>query len=243
MVDHLAGDGAGLNLTWAVRDGIVCHNGEKFEPFLRPAATPNVPERITDRACQPSTWEGCIVRYADKIAYLGRDIEDALDGGFIDEREIPERVRAALGSKNGEIINTLVLDLIQSSQSGDAVRFSEERFAIINDLRAFNYRQIYFHPRLRQYEQYCRRIIDLLFSHLTGLYQEHGRDWDRYQASPIPLDQAWGRHLRRMTAFYDTEGSPPHQPVVDYISGMTDAYALTGARQILLPEPIRFPGH
>lgn len=243
VVDHLANDGQGLNLTWAVRDGIICHNGEKFEPSLCPSSHPNLPEAIRDRSCQPSTWEGCIVRYADKIAYLGRDLEDAIVAGLIAETDIPERVRLALGAKNGDIIRALVLDLIDASRAGDAIRFSSDRFDLINELKQFNYRHIYFHPRLRDYAGHCRLLLGQLFAHLSEALRRWGRDWPAWRASPVPLDQAFGRHLERTVAFYDAEGGPSHQPIVDYLAGMTDLYALAAARQILFPEPIRFAGH
>jgi dGTPase len=239
VVNFLANDGEGLNLTLGVRDGIVCHNGEKFEEHLAPAETVNVPEHITDRSCRPSTFEGCIVRYADKIAYLGRDLEDALEAGLVQESEIPERVQAVLGKKNGEIINAFILDIIHHSKDDGVIRLSPEKFDVMNELKRFNYSHIYFHPKLREYEKYCRTILCRLFEHLSELYSSHGREYHKYAESTMAFTRAYGKYLQRMDAFYQTEGFRPWRMAVDYISGMTDGYALSCMREITLPPVMK----
>ncbi len=238
VVDMLANDGRGLNLTFAVRDGIVCHNGEKFEPSLVPAETANVPEKVLDRNSRPSTWEGCIVRFSDKIAYLGRDIEDAIDAGLISEGDVPNLVRRELGGRNGEIINTLVVDLITASSDNAAIRFSPERFAIINELRRFNYERIYFHPKLREYGSYIDEIVSRLFTHLHDLVTRFGAEYPRYAASSLPIDRAFGHYLERMEQTYRRENAGPARMAADYLSGMTDEFALSCLRQITFPPPI-----
>ena len=115
VVDLLARNGQGLNLTWAVRDAIVCHNGERIDERLTPDETLRPPQEKRDRARRPATWEGCAVRFADKIAYLGRDIEDALAAGFITRADVPDPIARVLGTTNGEMINALVIDLIEQS--------------------------------------------------------------------------------------------------------------------------------
>lgn len=238
VVDLLANDGRGLNLTFAVRDGIVCHNGEKFEPSLVPAKSANIPETIHDRNALPSTWEGCIVRFSDKIAYLGRDIEDGIDAGLIAESDVPELVRRELGNRNGEIINTLVVDLIAASSGSGAIRFSPERFRIINELRRFNYERIYFHPRLQAYGSSISEIVRRLFIHLHGLVTRFGSDYSGYAASAVPLDRAFGNYLERMEPAYRLESAGPARMAADYLSGMTDEFALACLRQIIFPPPI-----
>ncbi|HEY9069023.1 MAG TPA: HD domain-containing protein [Candidatus Ozemobacteraceae bacterium] len=238
VVDMLANDGRGLNLTFAVRDGIVCHNGEKFEPSLVPAEAANIPETIHDRNARPSTWEGCIVRFSDKIAYLGRDIEDGIDAGLISEKDVPELVRRELGSRNGEIINTLVVDLIAASSDSGAIRFSPERFAIINELRRFNYERIYFHPRLREYGTYIEQIVRRLFDHLYALATLFREDQGRAGTRTLPLDRAFCEYLVRMAGAYGRESAGPERMAADYLSGMTDEFALSCFRQITFPPPI-----
>ena len=86
VVEKLTNQGEGLNLTYAVKDGIIFHNGESFEKSIKPDQTIKNLDTITDRKHLPTTYEGCIVRFSDKIAYLGRDIEDAIIAGFFFKR-------------------------------------------------------------------------------------------------------------------------------------------------------------
>jgi dGTPase len=236
VVDFLARDGEGLNLTRGVRDAIICHNGELFEQTLAPEKTPRLPEEKRDKNRLPATWEGCAVRFADKIAYLGRDLEDALLAGFVTIADVPPDIRAVLGSNNGEIINTLVIDLIENSAKSGVMGFSDEKFALLTQLRNFNYEHIYGHPRIRRYEAYCDRIIRTLFDHLLAQCE---RDPDE---PGLPLDVSFARFLSRMRPAYEREKSGPMHWVADYVAGMTDNYALAAMAQITLPEPISFPG-
>jgi len=92
----------GLNLTFAVRDGIVCHYGEGFEKELRPDQdkAPSCLTKTVRGQSRPTTLEGCVVRWADKIAYLGRDLEDAITLKLLDEVEVPDEVKTAMGTRN-----------------------------------------------------------------------------------------------------------------------------------------------
>ena len=83
VVDKLDGTGKGLNLTYAVRDGIISHCGEDFIQSISPVKEEKVLEEIRDRSTLPTTYEGCVFRMADKISYLGRDIEDAITAQLI----------------------------------------------------------------------------------------------------------------------------------------------------------------
>ena len=102
----------GLNLTYEVRDGIVSNCGEDFSREIVPESNHKELESISNRseASMPCTFEGCIVRMVDKIAYAGRDIEDALVAGLIKEDALPLDVMDVLGKNNGEIIGTLLKD-------------------------------------------------------------------------------------------------------------------------------------
>ncbi len=211
--------------------------------MLRPAEQPNVLETIVNRSCSPSTFEGCIVRFADKIAYLGRDIEDGIEAGVIRETDIPQRIRERMGSRNGEIIHALVIDVIKSSQDTDAIRLSADCYDLMVELKKFNYANIYLHALLREYESYCRNILRQLFEHLGNLYERFGERFDAYQDQSIPLDRAFGKYLGRMQQRYAAERAPTWRKVVDYISGMTDLYALQCIKQITLPPPLRFSGN
>jgi len=240
VVEHLAHRGNGLNLTYAVKDGILCHNGERFENNLKPVATENDLEKIRDRRCLPSSYEGCIVRFSDKIAYLGRDIEDALRAGLIERGDIPAEIAKGLGNTNAEIIESGVVDMIENTKDGDAVRFSDETIGLMQALKRFNYKRIYFHDRMLATGKACHRIIDVLFDHLMELYTRCGRDFPRYREGALRLDHSFGAYVEDMGAFYEKEDAPPETVVTDFLAGMTDIYAVESMKQLSLPSPIDF---
>ena len=124
VADILGSRGKGLNLTYGVRDGIVCHCGESPDKEIKPRSEMLDLQQITNREYKPISWEGCVTRMADRIAYLGRDLEDSLDGGFVDRNEVPDLIRKSLGESNGEIIDKLVIDVIKTSPPKRMISFS-----------------------------------------------------------------------------------------------------------------------
>ena len=248
VVEKLIGQGAGLNLTYAVKDGIICHNGENFERSIKPHQEIKNLEEIKDRKNLPSTYEGCIVRFSDKIAYLGRDIEDAIIAGFIVEEDIPKAIRNQIGTSNGEIINYLIIDLINNS-TDDEISFSQECHELMLELKDFNYKAIYNHPRIQEYKRYCKRIISTLFEYLTKLFCSNHWDYDWYlKEDNLDIDKFFGNYLKGMKDFYFkekdqnnwSEGQLGKQIVTDYISGMTDKFAIDCMKEISIPMPIEF---
>lgn len=247
VVEKIANNGKGLNLTYAVKDGIICHNGEVFEQSIKPNFTIKNLDSINDRTNYPLTWEGCIVRFSDKIAYLGRDIEDALVAGFIVDSDIPENIKAKIGSNNSEIINHLILDLVYNSTETE-LSFSNECFKLLCDLRDYNYKQIYDHPTIREYKEYCRRIISNVYNYLSDLYSNNMFDIEFYKKSHMNVDKYFGRYLENMNDFYNTEkkennlneGDLKKLILSDYISGMTDKFAIDFMKEISIPKPIEF---
>lgn len=240
IVDLLSNDGIGLNLTYGVRDGIINHNGEKLLQSLKPSNQINDLELIKDRKSIASSYEGCIVRFSDKIAYLGRDIEDALVAGFIKIHDIPEKIRNEIGSSNGEIIDTLVLDIIESSKKSDEIRFSDEMFEKIKILQDFNYNKIYNHTSILRYKKIGEKILEEIFDYLLELYTNNGQVYKKYAANDLDIDKKFGLYLFRYSKVYEKEGFIPKLIVCDYIAGMTDGYALEVFKQIKLPKPIQF---
>ena len=236
VVDHLANNGRGLNLTYAARDAILCHNGERFEQYLEPDhGFVDLEEKAHDKARVPATWEGCIVRFADKIAYLGRDIEDALLAKFIVIEDVPKRIRDALGETNGKIINALILDLIDNTKRMGKVGLSDDKHSLITELRDFNYKRIYDHDRLVTYQGYCKAIITSLCEYLLTYGQAiiHGE-----KKHPI-IDDRFQKYVQSIPKQYDKEGGL-RLAVRDYVAGMSDNYALTCFKELTLPKPIEF---
>ena len=143
VVDRLEKDGAGLNLTWEVRNGIVCHT----------------------RGQQSATLEGQVVRLADQIAYINHDIEDALRGGVIYPMDIPLEVSSILGFTHGERINALALDVIQASREQDAIRQSEEVGEAMAVLREFMFENVYTNPLAKGEEGKAQEMLRRLFDY------------------------------------------------------------------------------
>jgi dGTPase len=247
VIEKLTNSGVGLNLTYAVKDGIICHNGESFEKSIKPMMETKDLEKIHNRSFIPSTYEGCIVRTSDKIAYLGRDIEDAIIANFIRLDDIPPDIKKELGASNGEIINHLVLDVISSSSNGE-IRFSDDCFNLVNQLKKFNYSEIYNNPRIVEYKRYCKKIVFELFDYLSKLFCTYHWDIDWYFKTNLEIDKFFGNYISNLNVLYQkektdnswSEGQLGQQIVTDYISGMTDKFAINCMREISIPKPIEF---
>ncbi len=236
VVDSLINYGKGLNLTYAVRDGIINHCGEKFEQNIEPDFSNKDLKTITTREFYPSTWEGCVVRMSDKIAYLGRDLEDAWQLKFVKKQDVPEVVFEVLGRSNGEIIDTLVNDLINQSLKKGVIGFSDKVYQAVLVLRKFNYQKIYGNPLLSNYHGYFERIIRTLISYLEKLYDTYALDYQAYKQEMNVLAVRFGDYLRKMKTFYETVDGSYDNLVIDYVAGMTDDYAIESISEIMIPK-------
>ena len=248
VVEKLIDGGRGLNLTYAVKDGIICHNGEKYEQFITPDPTVKDLDAIRTRNFLPSTYEGAIVRFSDKIAYLGRDIEDAMVAGFIGSNDIPQKVRDRIGDTNSNIINFLVNDVVDHSTEA-AIAVSDEAFEMMLELIKFNTQRIYAHPRLKEVETACENIIVALFHHLQKIYGSFDMASGEYAGTPSrTIDTYFVDYMRTMRPFYQQEAAAENlsledtgkQIVTDYLSGMTDRFAIECMHEISIPQPIFF---
>ena len=241
VVEHLANYGEGLNLTFAVKDGIICHCGEDYDNNqLRPANTPNDLENIFGRNQMPSTYEGCIVRLSDKIAYLGRDIEDAIKADLITLDDIPQEVREELGEKNGEIINTLTLDLINHSKDKDCIGFSDAKFELLSQLRVFNYKRIYDNEQMRQRKETICKCIENLFDYFHRIFKQYKFDYNGYEKEGKQTAHNFANYMKSMQKVYGQDETQLDDIIADYISGMTDSYALDVMEDVILPSSIKF---
>ncbi|MFC1569058.1 HD domain-containing protein [bacterium] len=237
VVDKITRDGKGLNLTYAVRDGIVSHCGEEFQKSIAPDNQKKPLELITTRQSAPLTYEACVVRVADKIAYLGRDIEDAITAGLIHSKDVPDAVRKSLGKTNGEIIDTLVMDVIRSSTQTDAISFSDEKYNLICQLKDFNYNRIYNHEQILKSDKSIHSLLEALYEHLMILYQKSGHDAKIYKMSNYQINRDFGTFLGNRVALYQQENYR-EKCVSDFVAGMTDSYALESANELLFPRPV-----
>jgi dGTPase len=238
---YLSQDGQGMNLTYAVLDGIICHCGEKFEQSISPINIVKNLDHINSRAEIPSSFEGCILRFADKIAYLGRDLEDAFRvENFLDENLLPLHIEKKLGNKNGDIINHLVLDLIETSKSSNQIQLSDEYYLLMKDLKTFNYTYIYNHPLMLEYGKYCKNIIKILFEHFHNLIQTNKTDFGKYEVSYLKINRSFGIYYQHLYEYFLKSGITIDKIVTYYIAGMTDQFAIDSVKQICIPKPISF---
>jgi dGTPase len=236
VADHLIHYGKGLNLTYAVRDGIVNHCGEEFEQSIKPDFTIRDLGAIRTLEFFPCTWEGVVMRMSDKVAYLGRDVEDAISLQLVSQDDLPAKVRGVLGTTNSEIINTLVTDIIDTSKKTGAVGFSDEIYEASILLKSFNYERIYENPKLATYHAYFKRILNTLFDYLLEILDAYGSDEERYLEEGNALAARFGDYLGKMAAYYEERGTSPKRIVADYVAGMTDDFALDCVNEIMVPK-------
>ena len=189
VVEQLENGGAGLNLTFEVRDGILNHK----------------------KSLKPVTLEGMVVNYADRIAYINHDIDDALRAGIIDR--IPEASERAFGKTHSDRIDTMIRDIVTSSYGQPAVRMSGEVEKRMDELRQFMFSHVYFGSKAKEEESKAENMIRLLYAHYCDAPQDMGPE-AKSHAERYGLEQA----------------------VTDYIAGMTDRYAVNAFREIYIPK-------
>ena len=191
VVERLENDGEGLNLTFEVRDGIACHSG----PVM------------------PKTLEGAVIRYADRIAYINHDIDDALRAGILKKEEIPFELRLILGEQHGERINTMVSSIIRASADRPEICMEPEIQEATDALREFLFARVYRDNAAKDEEVKARAMLAHLFLYFT----EH--------PEKLPID-----YLETISK------ESVERAVCDYLSGMTDRYAIELYRDLFIPE-------
>lgn len=237
VVDFLSNNGSGLNLTYAVRDGIVCHNGEDIRKRIVPTYEIKDLDAIESRkGLIPSTFEGAVVRFSDSIAYLGRDYEDAKRLGILKGLSLPDIVKERLGESNGSIINTLVNDLIDGASVEKGIGFSDEIFEAVSAFSDFNYKYIYRSEILNGYTRYFTRLINLIVNYLEEIYSSYALDEKGYLSEKNMLAAGFYNHIRDMQPIYIQKEGNDSRMIIDYVAGMTDNFCLDCANEILKPE-------
>jgi dGTPase len=218
----------GLNLSFEVRDGIACHCGENYSEYILQCDRSKELSTLKDmipRSQKPYTLEACVVRLVDKIAYVGRDIEDAVRVKLMDMNDIAKDICEELGYTNGEIINTLVCDLIENSYDKDCIQLSKEKGEALEKLIKENVRLIYRADKIRRYEKTAENIMEGLFINLL----ENIDDIEKLESSEQKVYRAFYSFIRDKAY---SEEETKEQKVIDFIAGMTDAYALSCFEEI-----------
>ena len=235
FLEKIEGKGNGLNLSLQILDGILTHDGEIHAQALYPnqkktfdtldqevankAADPDLPLR-------PMTLEGCVVRMADTISYIGRDIEDAIRLNLIKRADLPTDAVARLGNTNGTIVYNLVTDLIENSLKKPAIAFSKDTSDALKTLREFNLNRIYLNPKMKPSAGNIKTLFHVLFEGYLKDVQHNN------EASII-----FTEYLHDMSDTYKNQSSPP-EIARDFIAGMTDQYFLRQCPDELRPQRI-----
>lgn len=180
-----------LNLTWEVRDGIVNHQGDH----------------------QAATLEGRVVKYADRIAYINHDIDDAVRAGILLESEIPGRLHKVLGQNHSERINTMVMSIVRASTDKNEISMEPEIKTATDELRDFLFEKVYYSPLVLAEEERAMGLIVRLFEHFV-------------------------KHPGEMPGgFYEMcDDEPIERIVADFISGMSDRHAISLYKRLFVPK-------
>ncbi len=229
-----------LDLTYGVRDGIISHCGEINENGLKPRTEYiDLYEYEHPNQYAPYTWEGCVVKIADKLSYLGRDIEDAITLGILDKKlkELHEVLKLDKDVKinNTVILNMFIKDLCENSSLENGLCFSDEKFEMLNNLKEFNYKNIYLSEKTLGSVDYFELVLNKLFWFLSRM---NFRDDDMKKICPVLADDfnKWLKEFfsldinHRDIIISDNEFL---QAVIYYIAGMTDNFAIETYNKII----------
>ena len=162
----------------------------------------------------PHTLEGKIVRLSDKIAYINHDIDDAIRAKVMSEEDIPLEIRKVLGMPPKERLNTLIHNIIMNSMGKNEIVMSEEIGGAMQDLRKFMFQKVYTNPAAKGEEAKAERLLCELYAHYMGHIEILPEQYQRMHS----------------------EGEKKERVVCDYISGMTDQYAVAKYREFFLPK-------
>ena len=190
VVDELERNGKGLNLTYEVRDGILNHTGESMA----------------------STLEGVIVKFADRIAYINHDLDDACRAGIIHKGDIPGELTEILGGGHSERINRMVTSVIDYSTGKNEIGMEEEILKATMKLREFLFETVYHNPTTQEEERKAKDILARLYYH----YVKHP------EQMPDP-------YLK------NTAREPVERCVCDFVAGMTDRFAIEKFHELFIP--------
>ena len=191
-VDKLEKDGQGINLTYEVRDGILNHQTSGM----------------------PATWEGKVVRLSDKIAYIHHDMDDAIRGGILNEKDVPKEIAKAIGATCGQRLDHFIHDIVNTSESTDDVRMSEETAQAMTDMRRFMFERVYQNPIAKAEEGKAETLIETLYYY----YLDH-----------IML-------LPDFLLDLIERGESKEAVVCDYIGAMTDRFVIAKYQEIYIPK-------
>ncbi len=233
FLDRVERKGRGWNLCLQTLDGVLCHDGEIHNQALKPdrkKTFETLEREMSVKKADPSTKlvpmtiEGCAVRMADTIAYIGRDIEDAIRLNMIKRSDLPKESVDILGSTNGTIVYNLVTDIINNSFQASYIAFSREVSDALKRLKEFNLEHIYMNPKIKKHSGTIKKLFKMLFeTYLEDIETEN-------RSSVI-----FSGFLENMSENY-MNNYQKEEIVRDFIAGMTDQYFLRQCPENMRPE-------
>lgn len=251
LLEDYEGFKQNLNLTYAVRDGIISHCGEIDENSIFPRKNKiDLYTYAFPNQYAPYTWEACVVKIADKISYIGRDIEDAITLGILDQHL--DELYSLVGYANGIINNTVIIynliyDLCTNSSPEKGLCFSEDSLNLMNKIKEFNYQHIYGSHILNPSNQYFHIVIHQIYDILKNMYGQNQtfenldryakfypnlihsfKDWIKKYFKNMNRDSAKNKILFDISIPQDY-----YSAIVYYISGMTDKFAIDLYNEII----------
>mgnify|MGYP002521633568 FL=1 len=244
-----------LNLTYGVRDGIISHCGEVSENGLKPRTEYiNLSDYKYPNQFAPYTWEACVVKLSDKISYIGRDIEDAITLGILDNHL--DELYKLLDSKyakdkinNTIIINYLITDLCENSSPEKGLCFSQDAFNLINKINEFNYKYIYNCQRIQPSNRYFNIVLTEIYSLLKSTFeQDHTlenvenlnkfypklyKNFLSFLNHYFDLGNRENLKLKNQVVFNLNNEKDFYKAIIYFISGMTDNFAIEIYNEII----------
>lgn len=241
-----------LNLTYAVRDGIISHCGEIDENALKPREEAiRLEDYASPNEFAPYTWEGCVIKIADKISYIGRDIEDALSLKILNESKI-EHLKEILGMSkdeplnNTKIINDLIVDLCENSTPEKGLCFSQEKLDLMDKIKKYNYENIYCNYRMEAANEYFEIVINRIYNTLKKMYDtdnlfERFDEYSVFYPNIVKqfkewLEKYWNlerKEYYQNKAIYTLSEKDYYKAIIDFIAGMTDNFAINVYEEIV----------
>lgn len=219
---NIENKGLGNNLTLQVLDAILCHNGEMLQNTYYPQSktkemflkeyNESYKNKEILKKIKPMTLEGCVVRISDVVAYIGKDIEDAIRLGVIKKEDIPNSAKDILGNTNAEIVNTIVNDIITNSINKNYIKLSEKVFYALKDLIDFNYKNIYSKANTKEELQNFKLMFNKLFDLYYNQLLNNEQNEDIYTLYLNEMDESY------------LKNNSSARIVIDYMAGMTDNF-------------------
>lgn len=234
-----------LDLTYAVRDGIISHCGEIDENCLKPRKEfIDLNDYKFPNQYAPYTWEGCVVKISDKISYLCRDIEDAITLKIF--KVIPGEEDII---NNTNLINNLIYDLCENSSPEKGLCLSENALNLMNRIKAFNYKYIYASDRIKPSTRYFRVVINEIYNLLKSMYDGQNtlnklndvsdiypnlcKGFINFITDYYDFDNRENLRLKNKVLFSIDNEKDFYKAIIYYISGMTDNFAIEIYNEII----------